>query len=307
MSTRRRHAALAVVLTLIAAPALIAAVSAVRYHATNRSTHSMVSGGLEREYSLHVPVGYDGSHPVPLVISMHGAGLWPAAQMMISRWNDVADSVGAIVVYPSAIRGGGPVAWRATGGSPATPDVRFIGELIDTLSARYRIDPSRIYADGVSNGGGMAFVLSCTMSGRIAAVGMVGPAHLLPFSACTDTTPVPMMHIHGTEDTAAPYNGGSSWVARQPFANIPRWVASWAQRNKCKPTPRDSAVTPNVVRRSYDGCADGADVVLYTIHGAGHTWPGGTPLAEWFVGTTSSEMDASLELWRFFNQHPLGK
>lgn len=307
MSTRRKRPLIAILLALIAAPGVIAGVSAVNYHATNRSTHSMPSGGREREYSLHVPAGYDGSRPVPLVISMHGAGLWPAAQMMITRWNEVADSVGAIVVYPSAIRGGGPTGWLATGSAPSTPDIRFIDELIDTLSARYRIDSSRIYADGLSNGGGMAFVLSCTLSNRIAAVGMVGPAHLLPFTACKDSTPVPMMHIHGTDDKAAPYAGGGSWVTRQAFANIPRWVASWARRNKCNAASRDSNITPNVVRRSYDRCADGADVVLYTIHGGGHTWPGGTPLAEPFLGATSSEMRASLELWRFFDQHRIGK
>ena len=54
-------------------------------------------------------------------------------------------------------------------------DVRFISELIDKLEAAYNIDPARIYANGFSNGGGMAFVLSCTLSDRIAAVGMVGP------------------------------------------------------------------------------------------------------------------------------------
>ena len=55
-------------------------------------------------------------------------------------------------------------------------DVRFISDLIDHLQAKYNIDPSRIYANGLSNGGGMSFVLSCTLSDRIAAVGMVGAA-----------------------------------------------------------------------------------------------------------------------------------
>ena len=61
------------------------------------------------------------------------------------------------------------------GGEPGlTRDVRFISELIDTLEAAYNIDPARIYANGLSNGGGMAFVLSCTLSDRIAAVGHGG-------------------------------------------------------------------------------------------------------------------------------------
>ena len=42
-------------------------------------------------------------------------------------------------------------------------DVRFIGDLIGALQASYDIDPARIFANGLSNGGGMAFVLSCRM------------------------------------------------------------------------------------------------------------------------------------------------
>ena len=79
-------------------------------------------------------------------------------------------------------------------------DVRFISELIDKLEAAYNIDPARIYANGFSNGGGMAFVLSCTLSDRIAAVGMVGAAQTLPWSWCTDHRPVPMIAFHGTAD-----------------------------------------------------------------------------------------------------------
>jgi polyhydroxybutyrate depolymerase len=44
------------------------------------------------------------------------------------------------------------------------PDVIFISELIDKLEASYNIDPARIYANGLSNGGGVTFALSCTLS-----------------------------------------------------------------------------------------------------------------------------------------------
>src|SRR2546430_13849869 len=60
-------------------------------------------------------------------------------------------------------------------------DVRFISELIDTVRAAYNIDPTRIYANGLSIGGGMAFVLSCTLSDRRAGggVGTGGPLRTL--------------------------------------------------------------------------------------------------------------------------------
>jgi polyhydroxybutyrate depolymerase len=178
--------------------------------------------------------------------------------------------------------------------------------LIDTLTAAYNLDPSRIYADGLSNGGGMAFVLSCTLSDRIAAIGMVASAQFLPWSWCTDQRAVPMMAFHGTADRLTPYRGGQSWVARDvTFPDIPTWVAHWARRNRCAPTPVDSEVAPDVIRRSYAGCADHADVVLYTVEGGGHTWPGGEPLPEWLAGPTSRSIDATRQMWAFFREHPL--
>jgi len=64
-------------------------------------------------------------------------------------------------------------------------------------------------------------------------------------------------------------------------------------------------VAPDVTRREYVRCADGAAVVLYTIRGGGHTWPGGESMPEWFVGPTSGSIDASAQMWAFFRAHPL--
>jgi polyhydroxybutyrate depolymerase len=66
-------------------------------------------------------------------------------------------------------------------------------------------------------------------------------------------------------------------------------------------------VAVDVVRRTYRNCADGADVVLYTVLDGGHTWPGGGPLPEWFAGRTSHSVDATSVMWAFFREHPLRK
>src|SRR6266550_4759213 len=105
------------------------------------------------KYVLYVPRSYDRAKPTPLVISLHGAGLWGAAQKETSQWNRVADEHGFIVVYPSGEGGGGPRVWHEGGGAEPSRDVRFISELIDTLEAAYNIDPRMIYANGLSNGG----------------------------------------------------------------------------------------------------------------------------------------------------------
>lgn len=300
-----RTSALHAVLALFAVPVALAVVTCVSFYALNRDNGGFVSSGEERTYRLYVPKSYDPTRPTPLVISMHGGALWGAAQMDMSGWNAVADEQGLIVVYPTGFGRGGPRAWRAGQEGSSAKDIRFIAELIDTLKASYNVDPARIYADGLSNGGGMAFVLSCTLSDRIAAVGLVASAQFLPWSECKDQKPVPMIAFHGTEDRFTPYHGGRSWVAHNHiFPSIPTFVAGWARRNRCGANPIESAVAADVNRREYTGCADDAHVVLYTIHGGGHTWPGGGPQPAWFVGRTSKGVDASRQAWAFFQAHP---
>jgi polyhydroxybutyrate depolymerase len=178
--------------------------------------------------------------------------------------------------------------------------------LIDTLEAAYNIDPTRIYANGVSNGGGMAFVLSCALSDRIAAVGMVAAAQSLPWNWCTDHRPVPMIAFHGTADPIIPYNGGRSPVPPgELFPSVPTWTANWARRNQCGTNPIESVVAADVTRLEYTNCADEAAVVLYTVQGGGHSWPGGKPLPEWIVGPTSRSIDATSRMWAFFREHQL--
>ena len=298
-----RKGVIAAVVILINLPVALAAFEAISFHVRNRSNGSMVSSGEQREYRLYVPRSYDRSRPAPLVISMHGAGGWPVQQMELTRWNRLAESERFIVVYPSGLKGAGPRVWGVGTGARLMKDVRFISELIDKLERSYNIDRARIYADGFSNGGGMAFVLSCTLADRIAAVGMVGAAQTLPWSWCTERRAVPMITIHGTADRLARYDGGTSYVVPNLPA-IPRWTANWARRNHCAPKPVESAVTADVTRREYVHCADDAAVVLLTVQGGGHTWPGGGPLPVWFVGPTNRSIDASREMWTFFREHP---
>lgn len=293
---------LAAVLAILALPVVLVPIEGVAFFVRHRSNGAIVTSGQSRDYVLHVPASYDRSKPAPLVISLHGAGLWGAAQRDISRWNAVADREGFIVVYPSGGGSGGPRVWRL-GRAELASDVTFIADLIDKLTADYNIDRARVYANGLSNGGGMSFVLSCTLSHRIAAVGIVGAAHLAPWDWCTDRRPMPMVAFHGTADPVTPYAGGRSWISSRPFPHIPMWTANWARRNRCAPDPVDVNLAATVTRRTYTGCADDAPVVLYTIHGGGHDWPGGAPLPEWLSGPPSRGIDATTVMWEFFREH----
>lgn len=319
MSTRRRKVIVGVMLVMTGLPlatvvviaAFLTLLNPVILDVSNQANDSIIVSGQSREYLLHVPSSYDPATPTPLVISMHAAALWPAAQMETSRWNEVADAHGFIVVYPS----GNPVGllpflpalpvWKLKRDPDLSANVAFISELIDSLEANYNIDPTRIYANGFSNGGAMAFVLSCRLTHRIAAVGTVSAAQdQQPWSWCADSPPMPLINFHGTADLV-PYNGGRVWASPRPFPGVTTWTADWARRNRCAPIPIESESTADVTRLEYTNCAEGADVVLYTIKGGGHAWPGGKPMLEWLVGPMNRSIDASSQMWAFFREHRL--
>src|SRR6266852_8812082 len=98
-------------LVIIGLPVVLVLIVALSIYVLNRTTGTIVSLGEKREYLLHVPKSYDRAKPTPLVISMHGAGGWPAQQMNLSRWNRLPDEHGFIVVYPSG--SGVPRIWHA--------------------------------------------------------------------------------------------------------------------------------------------------------------------------------------------------
>ncbi|HTL03060.1 MAG TPA: PHB depolymerase family esterase [Vicinamibacterales bacterium] len=301
MSVRR--VIIGAVVVLVGLPVLIVLVVLLTVALLNHTNGTIVSSGETREYLLYVPPTYDRDRPTPLVISFHGAAAWPAQQQNMTHWNRLADEFGFIVVYPA---GRGRI-WRVGHPGPALMgDVRFVADLIDTLTSRYSIDPARVYANGFSLGGAMTFVLSCTLSDRIAAVGTISAAQTLPWSWCTDTRPVPLINFHGTADLV-PYGGGPSPDPFNPltFPPVREWTANWARRNRCAAAAAEVVVTSDVTSLEYRNCANDAAVLLYTIQGGGHAWPGGKPLPRWFFGRTTNSIDATRLTWAFFAAHPL--
>jgi polyhydroxybutyrate depolymerase len=301
---------LGAVALIVGLPLVALLVAVVWISALDRTSGSIVSSGEEREYLLYVPDSYDPAAPTPLVISLHGGAAWAAQQKDLSGWNRLADENGFIVAYPSGTPQLFNVVriWRTTP-ERVTKDVQFIASLIDTLEAAYTIDTARIYVNGMSMGGSLAFALSCALSDRIAAVGMVASAHQIPADWCADAKPVPVMAFHGDADPIVPYEGGPLGDPFNPvkpvYPPVRDFMASWAERNGCGIHPVELTVARDVARFEYPDCAEGAAVVLYTLVGGGHTWPGGKPLPEWYLGATNTSIDATSTLWTFYLEHPL--
>jgi len=275
----------------------------------NRTNGRIVTGGKVRRYLLYVPDSYDPEHPAPLVVSLHGFVQWPAHQCGMTGWNTLADQHGFLVVYPQGTRF--PLRWHAQPSPEGTgrmeQDVRFIADLLDHLCRTYTIDNSRIYVNGMSNGGGMAHLLALMLPERIAAIGGVAGAYLYQPASYEPARPMPVIAFHGTQDPIVPYAGGWSRNRRRPFAfpSIEAWAAGWAERDGCTERPEETRLAEDVCVRRYTACRQAAEVVLYTIEGGGHTWPGGEPLPVWLTGRTCTSVDASALMWTFFRRHPL--
>jgi polyhydroxybutyrate depolymerase len=290
---------------IVAAPVVLVLALALAYTLSNKTNGTLISSGVRREYLLYVPSSYDPTTPTPLVITIHGFAQWPANQQDVSQWNPLADEYSFIVVYPSGT--GFPKRWGAHGQTdllnPPTEDVTFISDLIDKLESEYNIDPTRIYANGLSNGGGMSYLLACKLSERIAAIGTVAGAHLYPLDECRPSHTVPMIVFHGTDDKIVPYYGGRSGPFDIPFPVIPDWVAQWALQNGCSETPVELPTQGEVTGIKYTQCNQNTEVPFYTIHGGGHAWPGGGALPKAVVGHTTQDIDATRTMWTFFQQY----
>lgn len=248
------------------------------------------AGGAVRTYSLHLPVGYVPGVPVPLVVNLHGTASNALEHERVSGMSRLADAEGFAVVYPNAL--GSPPMWRIGPCAEGRRDLAFLCELVEHLRAGLSIDPRRIYAAGLSNGAGMANRMACEMPDLIAALGTVSGAY--PYwDECQPARPVPVIAFHGTADRQVPYGGMGT--ALPP---IRVWAAEWARRNRCDPTPVVVYRRNRIVGEAWrDG--EGRDwVILYTVEGGGHCWPGSP-------GGPPGAICAASLMWDFFAAHPL--
>lgn len=243
---------------------------------------SVDSGGIGRRYLLHIPTGYDPATPTPLVISYHGYMGTPEGHIQSTGLREKADASGFILVVPQGQ--GQPAAWftYASAELYAYDDVQFTRDLIAHLQAELNIDPRRIYATGMSNGGGMANRIGCDLSDVVAAVAPVS-ANLFYRDPCQPRRPMPILAIHGQADTTTPYTGLSTLLV-----SIPEWIGDWVIWNSCQ-NFAETAIDDGMLM-TYSGCRDGADVHLVSYSTMGHEWP------------TETAPDL---IWDFFEAHPL--
>lgn len=273
-------------------------------------TESMQSGGLTRTYYIHLPLSYNKKQKaVPLVLAFHGSGATGKDLAQQSHLNDIADAGGFIIVYPDGYQ----QQW-ADGRGTTPPeqagvdDVAFVSALIDKLSGELAIDRKRVYVTGMSNGGIFSHRLACDLADKITAIASVSGTMAENISGqCQPGRPVPVMLFMGTDDPSVPFEGGEVDGDQGVDLSAGGTIQQWVTLDACSLNPQITPAPPatndgtSVLRTDYSSCKDNADVVLYTIQGGGHTWPGGGNNAQ--LSDPSDHLDASLVIWEFFQQY----
>jgi polyhydroxybutyrate depolymerase len=250
---------------------------------------------LKRTYLLHIPPGLTNGRPVALVFIFHGYSDTAQNEQRQTGFNDIADKAGFIVVYPVGSGPTGALSWNALGccgfaQEENMDEPAFIRRMIVDLGTITTIDPKRIYATGLSNGGFLSYRLACEMSDTFAAVAPVAGALLSP--ACQPAQPVSVIAFHGLIDEVVPFAGGQLRTGI-PFPATEQTIATWVQLDGCS-TPTKSEQTAILTHTAYSSCKDGSAVELYALKNVGHAWP----------DQKKDAVPASQIIWDFFAAHP---
>ncbi|UTI63180.1 hypothetical protein NBH00_17660 [Paraconexibacter antarcticus] len=246
-----------------------------------------------RTATVRVPATAAG-HAAPLLVALHGGGDTGAQMEASSGLKAVADAAGFLVAFPDAT--GAHRYWNLDE-RHGPDDVGFVAALVDRVAARACVDPHRIVAAGLSNGGGLAARLACALSGRIAGVVVVaGTVAHVP--ECGPGRPVSVLEIHGSADPHVPYTGDPATGA----GAIRDWLADWATRDRCPGAPTHRTVGRTVRALEWDRCADGTRVAHLELLGGRHEWPGASPPDP---GRPPSPISAAAQVRRFLASIPV--
>jgi polyhydroxybutyrate depolymerase len=267
---------------------------------------SLQHNGQTRNYILYIPEIYTGDEAVPLVFNFHGYTSNASDQMGYGDFRSIADTANFILIHPEGTLLDGKTHWNVGGWTlgSSVDDVSFAEAMIDFAKAEYKIDQSKIYSTGMSNGGYMSFLLACQLGEKIAAVASVtGSMTPQMLSACEPNHPTPILQIHGTNDDVVPYHGNQVWTH-----SIAEVMNYWVKHNNCKTLATTTALENSdasdgstVEHIIYEGGDKKTVAIHYKVTGGGHTWPG----TVFKNGKTNNDFNAAEVIWQFFSKYDL--
>lgn len=251
----------------------------------------------DRSYEYFVPD--DLQDGAALMIFLHGRTGTGQEMVDLTRFNDLADQEGFVMLYPDGIG----EDWNF---SPSgVNDVEFLEYLIDEFVEKYKIDRDRVYLMGYSNGGEMAYYAACHSPGSFAGIATIDAPMVVSIGIDCAEDPVPVLMLMGTDDPILP------WEGRAGIYSADETLAFWAEHNECLSEHPEIEDLPDldtsdgstVTITTYTACEQDALVTLYTVEGGGHTYPGHPPESASIrqrMGGTTMDIDANVVLWEWF-------
>lgn len=273
---------------------------------------ALILNGIKRSYVVRVPPeATQRNELLPLVLVLHGGGGNAALAESMTGFSEKAGKEGFIVVYPN---GTGRfkdklLTWNADhccgyAMENRIDDVGFINALIDKLIKDYPVDPKRIYAAGMSNGGMMTHRLGIALSNRFAAIAPV--VATLFGDESKPEYPVSAIMFNGMLDKSVPNQGGSpggrfpnAWDGT-PTKPAMEQAEFWAKADGCTSIPREHDQGLYILRQYH--CPAGKDVEIYLVKDNGHAWPGGQSGSR-RGDKPSSSLNTTDVIWAFFKAH----
>jgi polyhydroxybutyrate depolymerase len=236
------------------------------------SNESLQIGGTMRSYILHVPPGYTGKTPIPLVVDYHPILSTDTFEKGNSGYAALGDTEGFAIVFPQGIDNAWNVGPCCTT-SRTVDDVGFSRALVQAVEAKVCVDPKRVYAVGYSMGGGMAHYLGCNAADVFASIAPAAFDLLVASEEpCNPSRPITEISFRGTADPIVPYGGGASMPPNGlnvtiHFLGAQGTLQRWSQLDGCtgSPTMPDSNGCS-----TYSNCKDGVEATLCTKQGGGH-------------------------------------
>ena len=257
---------------------------------------NIVCQNLKREFWYYRPSNTNNSK-LPLFVFLHGAGGIAGTDIQNLSLKNIAEKNKFIVAMPQALLGTSPngtyIQWNAHE-ILAWDDVLFINHMIDTLCKAVKIDTTRMYLSGMSNGGFMTFY-TVTRCNRFAAIApMSGLISYNIYNKYKANWPLPLLYIHGTADSIVQYNGGDF------YPSVENIIRFWVNKNNCDTTPKVTQL-PDINRHDgstvalydYLGTNPKSEIRFYKINGGIHAIAGNQP-------TANQDINAFEVAWDFF-------
>lgn len=248
--------------------------------------------GVERSFLLHVPASYAGDQLVPLVLDIHGLGGTAAYQKSTSGWLAKSDEKGFLVVHPQGLTN----SWNGGGCcgdsfAKQVDDEGFLRAIVDKLKQEGCVNPKRVYATGLSNGGAVAHLLACRAADVFAATAPISMSNRT--DPCEPGRGISVTMFRATGDELVPYESTAKAIgALEDFER-------WKVRNECQGEPE----TTHGVCKTYKQCKDGAEVTLCTITTTAEDTPWGGHLLYWQA--IRENVPVPDVVWPVFERHKL--